>query len=366
MTRTFPFTIRQVAIILDLRIRYDNPDNGNLDVDCPFCLEESKMNLNAVKNVYRCNHCDKYGGMLELYGKKYDISNSDAYREICEILGCDKEPPTDNCSPTSEPTKRADNNTLHQTYSMLLSMLNLAKVHKGQLLSKGFSQEQIIEFKYKSVPAFGQQSLCAKLLQSGCTLEGVPGFYKDGGKWNVKLKAPGILIPVCGIDGKIAGMQIRLNKPINGRKYIWFSSNGLDAGTSSGSPIHFVGDPAAKRIYVTDGSLKGTVAHALTRQTFICLPGAKSLGGLEDLISCLKSNGAAEVLEAFNINKLTDKDASESATKLREKLSAFGLKVTSAIWGDTSLSSIADYFLHRMKAKRNHVYEVDITAAKAA
>jgi len=36
MKRNFPFSIRQVAEILDLKIRYDNPDNGNLDVDCPF------------------------------------------------------------------------------------------------------------------------------------------------------------------------------------------------------------------------------------------------------------------------------------------------------------------------------------------
>ena len=109
--------------------------------------------------------------------------------------------------------------------------------------------------------------------------------------------------------------------------------------------------------------MKGTVAHTLTRHTFICLPGAKSLGGLDEIISCLKANGTVEILEAFNIDKLTDKKAGESAMNLRKKLSTFGLKVTSAIWGDMSLVSIADYFLYRIKAKRNHVHEVDITAA---
>jgi len=319
MARNFPFTIRQVAKILDLRIRYDNPDNGNLDVDCPFCEEKSKLNLNATNNIYRCNICKKSGGMVELYGNVYSISNKDAYREICEILGCSTKGSADNGNPATPQTSRANSDIIHQTYSMLLSMLNLATTHKEHLLTRGFSQEQIVEFNYKSVPAFGQKVLCAKLLQSGCTLEGVPGFYKENGEWNAKLKAPGILIPVCGIDGKVTGIQIRLNKPVNGRKYIWVSSPGLDGGTSSGSPIHFIGDPTAKRVYVTDGALKGSVAHILTGYTFVCLPGAKSLSGLDDLLSCLKANGAVEAVEAFDIKKLTDEEARENAAKLREK-----------------------------------------------
>ena len=47
-------------------------------------------------------------------------------------------------------------------------------------------------------------------------------------------------------------MQIRLDVPIkdendspdkSGTKYIWLSSVGKEMGTSSGSPVHFVGDP---------------------------------------------------------------------------------------------------------------------------
>jgi len=366
MTNKFPFTIRQVAKTLDLRIRYDNPDSGNMDIDCPFCQKESKMNLNAAKNVYRCNYCGEKGGMLELYGKMYGVSNADAYRELCEVWACNKDTnPADSSNPTPKQINRAASNTIHQTYSMLLSMLNLAKSHREQLLSRGLSQEQITEFNYKSVPAFGQQRLCTKLLQSGCTLEGVPGFFRENGEWNVKLKAPGILIPVRGIDGKIAGIQIRLDKPINNRKYIWFSSPDLDGGASSGAPVHFIGDPTAKRIFVTDGALKGAVAHILTGYTFVCLPGAKSLGGLNDLLLQLKSNGTTEALEAFNINKLTDKKAAESAAKLREKLSFYGFKVTSAIWSNESLNGVDDYYLQRIKEERSHVQPVALTPPKS-
>jgi len=367
----FPFSIRQIAEILNLKIRYENNNNGNIDVDCPFCKKRSKMNLNAAKNVYRCNSCGEKGGMLELYGKIHNISNADAFRDIYEILKCEKTSYADGGNITSEQfstlklSSRADNNTIHQTYSMLLSLLTLATPHREQLLSRGLSLEQIDTLSYKSVPAFGQQMLCSKLLQIGCTLDGVPGFYRDNDEWNVKLKASGILIPVRGIDGKIAGIQIRLSKPINGRKYIWFSSSDMDSGASSGAPIHFIGDPTAKRIYVTDGSLKGTVAHMLTGYTFICLPDVKNLNGIDGLLVCFKANGTREAIEAFDIKKLTDEQTQNSAAKLRERLFAHGFKVISAVWEDKSLSGVDDYFLHRSKERRSHVYNVDIPAAVA-
>jgi len=361
MARYFPFTIRQVAGILELKTRYDNKENGNMDTDCPFCKEKSKLNLNAAKNVFRCNFCGENGGMVELYGKMLGISNACAYREIYELLGCGKPNPASYDKPATEQpnapgtVSRAGSDAMYQTYSMLLSMLSLAQPHKEQLLAKGMTQAQIESHGYKSVPAFGQRLLCTKLLQSGCILKGVPGFYRDNGKWDVKLKAPGIIIPIRGIDGKIAGIQIRLAKPINGRKYIWMSSPGLDGGASSGSPIHFIGDPAAKRVFVTDGALKGATAHCLTGYTFICLPGAMNLGGIDGLLSCLKGNGTAEAHEAFDIKKLTDKQLGASAAKLREKLHAHGFKVTSAIWEDATLCGVDDYFLHRTNSERSKI-----------
>jgi len=370
MKRSFPFTIKQVAEILKLKIRYDNNANDNMDADCPFCQKKSKLNLNAVKNVYRCNFCGEYGGMVQLYGKVHGVSNSDAYREMCEILGCSKDRGLHGITATEQSkaakfTSRTTREVIHQTYSMLLNLLTLATPHREQLLARGLSQEQIDTLGYKSVPAFGQKNLCEKLLQSGCILEGVPGFYNENGIWNVKLKAQGVIIPVVGIDGKIAGLQIRLNKPINERKYIWVSSLGLDGGASPGSPVHFIGDPTAKRVYVTDGVLKGSVAHALTGHTFICLPGMKNMSELDKLLVCLKANGTIEAVEAFGINKLTDEHVAESAVKLRKKLSAHGFKVVSAIWDDKSLSGVDDYYVQRANSGKNHVYDVN-TSPNAA
>ena len=61
----------------------------------------------------------------------------------------------------------------------------------------------------------------------GCVLEGVPGFYEEeSGEWSIHFtaKSSGFLVPVRNIEGFIVGMQIRLDHPYDGRKYMWLSS----------------------------------------------------------------------------------------------------------------------------------------------
>ena len=57
----FPFTIREVAEIMNLHIRRKN--GVSLDADCPFCGDrKGKLNLNLKKNVFKCNRCGESGG----------------------------------------------------------------------------------------------------------------------------------------------------------------------------------------------------------------------------------------------------------------------------------------------------------------
>ena len=48
----YPFTILDIAGILNLKVRRRQPTN--MDVDCPFCgHKKGKMNINFPKNVFR-------------------------------------------------------------------------------------------------------------------------------------------------------------------------------------------------------------------------------------------------------------------------------------------------------------------------
>ena len=95
----------------------------------------------------------------------------------------------------------------------------------------------------------------------------------------------GFLIPVRGIDNMIHGFQIRLDVPLKnegappekeGAKYIWLSSSNKPMGVGSGTPVHFIGDPFARVVYVTEGFLKADVSHYLSGRTFAATAGANN------------------------------------------------------------------------------------------
>ena len=289
----FPFGIMEVVNLLNLRIRRQQANS--VYVDCPFCGDRrGRMNVNFVKNVWRCNHCDAHGGMLALYAELNHTTTSDAYWEIAEAL-CDniqeeharsgneaQQRPASPCPSTSgawaapaghssserktvPQSNKASPAEIHQTLSLLLAQLTLRPAHREHLRSpkRGLSDEQIDALGFKSTPPpFLCRSITERLIKQGCKVQGVPGFYQDGGgHWTMAFcqKTAGILIPAIGFDGMLQGFQIKLDIPLKnkddppekpGAKYIWFSSSSKKNGTGSGSPVHLVGNPSARVVYV--------------------------------------------------------------------------------------------------------------------
>lgn len=314
MGRDFPFSIEQVAIdILGLRIRHRT--SRSIDVDCPFCgkigEKRGKLNLDLVKDTFNCNYTEGHsGGMLDLYARYNRISTKEAYHEICDILHTGhtndgrqvrKEKPVVEDIPQA-PLLNSEER--HKTYSALLSLLSLTPTHKRDLMERGLTEEQIEMFQFRSVPAFRYTRLASQLLDQGCALQGVPGFYiNKNGEWTINFnpKCSGILIPIRTIQSQIIGFQIRIDRPIDGRKYIWLSSIGRNLGTSSGSPIHFVGDPNAESVGVTEGGLKGYVANGLSGKTFLCQAGVnKKKESLYWALKELKANGCLKLVGECN------------------------------------------------------------------
>lgn len=319
-----PFGIMDVAGLLRLNIRRRAP--GQVYVDCPICGDRrGKMNLNTEKDLWRCNYCGEGGGMLSLYAKVYGVSNSDAYREICDALAVngfspDYTVPEKTTPAEAEQSDAASVQEVHQTLSMLLSMLTLIPAHREHLRSvRGLSDDEITRFGFKSTPpSFLCRSLTNRLVKAGCRVQGVPGFYvDDNGCWTVKFhqRTSGIIIPIFGVDGLIRGAQIRLDHPLKdkddppektGVKYLTLSSAGKRMGTTSGSPIHFVGDPCSRVVYVTEGCLKADVAHALMHRTFVATLGANNTAKLDELFAFLHRNGTEEIIEAEDMDKYSN------------------------------------------------------------
>ena len=97
----------------------------------------------------------------------------------------------------------------------------------------------------------------------------------------------------------IHGLQILLDIPLKqkddppdkaGAKYIWFSSSSKNMGVTSGSPVHFIGDPSARVVYVIEGLLKADISHCLTNRTFAAIAGANNTSQLDTLFALLAQN----------------------------------------------------------------------------
>lgn len=351
----FPFTIGQIALdLLNLTERHRGA--VSFDVDCPFCGKRGKMNINTRKNTYRCNVCDdgskgskSSGGMLELYANVLGGMNlSEAYREICEQLGVagyssgrqqhlrevrTHEPPKKPPDIPQSPLAPID--VRHRTYSFLFSLLTLEPQHKEKLLRRGLTEEQIQQYRYKSTPVLGFTRLAAAVMEHGCTVAGVPGFYvnKDG-EWtiNFQAKCTGFLVPILDIEGRIQAAQIRLDHPLGKCKYIWFSSSERVLGTGSGSPVHFVGDPHAKTITFTEGGLKGTITHCLTGETLICNAGASQSENIIGLFPQLKANGMEEILSGYDMDLESNEHVRRGCVKILSAAREYGFRARRRQW----------------------------------
>lgn len=341
-----PFDIMDIANILNLQIK--RPGRKSVYTNCPICGDtRGKMNLNLEKNQFRCNYCQESGGAISLYGKVHGVSNSVAYREICEILyGNANAKEYKTLFQKKEKPKLPSNSELasvhdrNQTYEMMLSMLTITNKHIDDLIRRGLSLEQIKQFEFKSTPAFGYDKLAKALKDKGCVIEGVPGFYeKVNGEWTINFKSvcSGILIPYRTVSGLIQAFQICLDKPfIDGKgkktKYIWLSSVDEEKGASSGSPAHFVGDPCDKTVFVTEGGLKATVAHALSGRSFLAIAGVGNTEALREPFAVLKRSGTENMYEACDMDKTVNEYVVKGVKKLIEMIKEYGFNAKSMKW----------------------------------
>ena len=253
---------------------------------------------------------------------------------------------------------RATPQEIHQTYSLLLSMLPLTPTHKAHLLSprRGLTEEQIARFGFKSTPpAFLCRSYAERLRRHGCTLQGVPGFYQDdAGRWTINFgsRTAGILLPAVGMDGLICGMQIRLDTPLrrrddppgkSGAKYIWLSSIGKPHGVTPAAAA-FCGRAVCQDRICDGRAAQSRYCHCLTGRSFVAVAGVNSLNGLESALRCMAQNGTKLVVEAYDMDKLENEYVAEAAEKVQQIAHTAGLQSTSLVW-NTAYKGIDDWQL---------------------
>ena len=342
-----------------------DPPNGRpvYNISCPCCDDNPRkkhLNINLNKDVFCCPRCHFSGGVFDLYSHYSGVDRKHAREVLMGKLGLKDSGPSYEGSNQKQERRTitrpilqeielplTDIDARHETYAALLGKLSLASDHRENLLSRGLTDEQIRTFGYKTMPVVGFSALAKQLQSEGYYLGGVPGFYhtKDGA-WTFVQERRGILIPARDQDGKIQGLQIRLDKIKKG-KFRWISSIGKQDGCKAEGWTHMIGNPKPT-VLLTEGPLKADVIHYITGQTVIAVPGVNSLKHLKETLEYLQSQGTTKVMTCFDMDYLKNPHVRDGYYNLANILAEVGIEYGTYLW-DPQFKGLDDYVWHCRK-----------------
>ena len=342
-----------------------DPPNGRpvYNISCPCCDDNPRkkhLNINLNKDVFCCPRCHFSGGVFDLYSHYSGVDRKHAREVLMEKLGLEDSGPSYEGSNQKQERRTitrpilqeielplTDIDARHETYAALLGKLSLASDHRENLLSRGLTDEQIRTFGYKTMPVVGFSALAKQLQAEGYYLGGVPGFYHTKeGAWTFVQERRGILIPARDQDGKIQGLQIRLDKIKKG-KFRWISSIGKQDGCKAEGWTHMIGNPKPT-VLLTEGPLKADVIHYITGQTVIAVPGVNSLKHLKETLEYLQSQGTTKVMTCFDMDYLKNPHVRDGYYNLANILAEVGIEYGTYLW-DPQFKGLDDYVWHCRK-----------------
>lgn len=325
---------------------------GNYYIPCPCCDtgKSRHLNISLLKDVFRCPVCDFHGGVFDLYAFYKNIPRSEVYEELKRALEGGTPRPNDRWTASYDDTVEECPLTgidiRHQTYSAFLAKLQLAEDHQLNLLGRGISTDIIQKNAYKTSPIFGSSTIARQLHSEGHYLRGVPGFYRSkNGEWCFAKTNRGFLIPVRDLQGRIQGLQLRLDK-IERRKYRWISSNDRTDGASAKGWIHTAG-PVRKKMILIEGGLKADIVHHFTGQSLIAVPGTSALSEMEKVLRKYISLGLESIDSGFDMDYLRNHNVCKAYLKMAGMIQSLGLSFKTLLW-DPVYNGLDDYCKHIM------------------
>lgn len=259
-------------------------------------------------------------------------------------------------NPPGESQNREPSEVAAGVLTLLVNeVLNLDLGHRAQLMARGLGAAEVSRLRYASAPATAAErqraadELAPYLEAFG---GGVPGFYRERGRWRMVYRPPGFFIPVRDECGRIQALSQRVDEPGDGGKYLWLSSSGRDGGASSGAPPHFAGRTlmtTAEEVTVTEGSLKADVASYLSGSPVVGVAGTHATRGLA---ARLKAGFPLlrRVIVAYDRDMMSKPQVLEATLGLSAQLESEGFAVKVRTWAGPE-KGIDDYLLAQLKAR---------------
>lgn len=308
---------------------------------CPLCGDKNRMQCGMTEDGGLIYCSQTYSDTRDASGRYLHRTSSDGLKQPHPAATSTEAPP------------RADADQLHRAYSRLLELAQLDSSHSDSLLNaRMLSDELIARNRYASVPTDFQHrmGLVAQLVAEQ-DLTGVPGFYREGEKWKLNMSSySGFYVPYHDSESRISGLQIRLDLPLDGQKYLWLSSNGKEGGVSSGSPLHFVNVDIARdtgTLYLTEGALKADIIGSRLHVGVLASAGVTAVrpdvlaANITDNFPDLK-----RLVVAYDADWQTKGQVKDALTRVLDALKATpSLEVNVAIWNPSRGKGLDDIII---------------------
>lgn len=285
-----------------------------------------------------------------------------AYEELCKIFGQDGSEPVHKYKRKSRPIETvelpiASAEVRDNTYSNLLSLLTLCPTHQSALKERGLKSEEMERLCYRTTPTTRLKRIVTELLERGCILDGVPGFYcqKDSGQWVLDIRGSGIMLPDRNLLGQIEAIQVRLDKVYN-QKFYNLTSVDQYYGTQSKCCPHYVGVHEGDEVVcLTEGVMKSDLAYSFAQGSpyecgFVGLTGIPSYSQYERALEELDSIGVKRI----NVMVDSDYQVKEEVRKARDRYiemgAAAGFEMAPITWTQKQ-KGVDDLYKHLFRDK---------------
>ena len=210
---------------------------------------------------------------------------------------------------------------------------------------------------YRTTPTTRLKRIVTELLERGCILDGVPGFYyqKDSGQWMLDIRGSGIMLPDRNLLGQIEAIQVRLDKVYN-QKFYNLTSVDQYYGTKSKCCPHYVGVHEGDEVVcLTEGVMKSDLAYSFAQGSpyecgFVGLTGIPSYSQYERALEELDSIGVKRI----NVMVDSDYQVKEEVRKARDRYiemgAAAGFEMAPITWTQKQ-KGVDDLYKHLFRDK---------------
>ncbi len=376
------YLMKDVLFLLqyDGYIRENIPNSGEFRCSCPSCGSGKKIDrsfcVDLDTETYHCFKCELKGKFSQnLYAELHNIDKATARKEIMSRLGIDTrtafpKKERHNFEPVASietETKIAPVKTRNNVYRTVLRQLSLSDKHKKDLLNRGLTEREISTLEYKTFPGNNIESvwkIINALAKQKLNPEGCAGFYKTK-RWVCKKPMKDvIMVKYISFDNNLTGFQMRRNDEYlkkEDEKYLWWSSKKEDHGSKPAGMIHyacdfeknakgewqpkvFEGKSGEKYMCITEGAMKGDIAHTISGKPFICLPGVSIQKDLEKDLPKLKKIGVTTFIICFDADQLMNINVLKQTKRLADMLEDNGFKtINGTLWNLTYKTILNNY-----------------------